>query len=240
MADQLMMRGFWGPRQESTEGLTERLSAFCGRLGELFPGGANEWLDAQEVAAPLATPDGARAFVEQRFAKLTEGEAELGVVLVASAEYADGTKLTFNASAGGFSELRTLKNNVVLKVDLPSGASAQDRVLIARECFAVLLREWEPDWADVTSHELWDAIRGTVQVKSRAPRAGFVTYLSSGRKVGVPADIAAQSVETSSGGILIGSVTDNEFLTPAQVADIDNALRPTPAFEPVPTDRSRL
>ncbi|MCX5186793.1 Imm52 family immunity protein [Streptomyces sp. NPDC059837] len=240
MADQLMMRGFWGPRQESAEGLAERLSAFCGRLGELFPGGAKEWLDAQEVAAPLASPDGARAFVEQRFAKLSEGEAELGVVLVASAEYADGTKLTFNASVGGFSELRTLKNNVVLKVDLPSGASAQDCVLIARECFAVLLREWEPDWADVTSHELWDAIRGTVQVKSRTPRAGFVTYLSSGRKVGVPAGIAAQSVETSGGGILIGSVTDKEFLTPAQVADIDNALRPTPAFEPVPTDRSRL
>jgi hypothetical protein len=240
MTDQLMMRGFWGPRRETAEGLAERLSAFCGRLGELFPGGTTQWLDAQEVGFPLASPDAARAFVEQRFAKLSEAEAELGVVLVASAAQANGAKLTFNASAGGFSELRTLKNNVVLKVDPPSDVKVRDCVTIARQCCSVLVQEWEPDWADLTSHELWDAVRGTVQVKSRAPRAGFVTYLSSGRKAGVPADIAAQAVETSDGGILIGGVTDKEFLTPTQVADIDDALRPTPAFEPVPTDRSRL
>jgi hypothetical protein len=240
MTDQLMMRGFWGPRRETAEGLAERLSAFCGRLAELFPGGTTQWLDAQEVGFPLASPDAARAFVEQRFAKLSEAEAELGVVLVASAAQANGAKLTFNASAGGFSELRTLKNNVVLKVDPPSDVKVRDRVTIARQCFSVLVQEWEPDWADLTSHELWDAVRGTVQVKSRAPRAGFLTYLSAGRKAGLPVELMAQSVETSDGGILIGGTAENEFIAPPQVADIDNVLRPTPAFEPVPTDRSRL
>lgn len=240
MTDQLMMRGFWGPRREKAEDLAERLSAFCGRLGELFSGGATEWLDAQEVGFPLASPDAAREFVQQRFAKLPDAEAELGVVLVASAMQTNGAKLTFNASAGGFSELRTLKNNVVLKVDLPSGGMARDHVEIARQCFSILVQEWEPDWADLTSHELWDAVRGTVQVKSRAPRAGFLTYLSAGRKAGVPVELMSKSVETSDGGILIGGAVEHEFLAPARIADIDNVLRPTPAFEPVPTDRSRL
>ncbi|MBJ6640410.1 hypothetical protein H4K36_25725 [Streptomyces sp. DHE7-1] len=240
MAEQLMMRGFWGPRQEKSDDLAERLSAFCRRLGELIPGGIVHWLDAQDAAVALASQEGARAFVGQRFAGLADDEGRLGVVLVASAEGAGGMKLTFSASAGGYSELRTLKNNAVLKIDVPSGVTAQAHAELARECFAVLVEEWEPDWADLTSHDLWDAIRDKVQVKSRTPRAGFVTYLSSGRREGVPADIVAPSVATADGGILIGAGTGSEFIGQDRVAQIDNALRSTPAFEPVPTDRSRL
>lgn len=240
MAHQLMMRGFWGPRPEGEEGVTERLSAFCKRLGDLFPGEMAEWLDASEIGVRLEDVDEARAFVQQCFSKLSDTETELGVVLVASASPANGVKLTFNAIAGGFSQLATLKNNIVLKLDLPPGIAEHDRVTIARNCFDVLLEEWEPDWGDLTSRVLWDAIRSAVQIKSRTPRAGYVTYLSAGRKAEIPTELMPQSTETADGGILIGDTADGSFLPPARIADIDNSLRATPAFEPLPTDRSRL
>ncbi|WP_327366658.1 Imm52 family immunity protein [Streptomyces sp. NBC_01217] len=233
-----VVRGFWGPREESAKALARRWKLTLDALAELLQvGGSGEaWTWRQIHSSGPATdllPDEDSLLAALRAARDADGWSDrvgFGLRLVLAA--GPGWKIEVSGNAGGVSEF--LLQSMVIGVRSPDTAEIPDAQLLA-----AVAEAWEPDFGDVTDDDVLDALEGDAGFVVGEPCVGWIGYLSRGRAALLPEGLTAGRTELGAGGVLL-------VIAPyGQVDDVRRAhllLRDAGALRPLPCpmDRSAL
>jgi hypothetical protein len=230
--DELIIRGFWGPRQESPETIADKLVAFIARLDGVL-GESITWTSHRLPGESLADQTVARQVVTAAFAENIDAP-HLGI----SQSY-DGkaTKFEFvsiGMVVGGHSDVKNVKNSIVLKI---RGAGVER---FGAAVLRVIVSEWDPDWGDVTTMPFMKELTGVQPRGKPIPKMGLMTYLSEGRAQALPGGLEKHLQKLDNGGVLIGSGENDDFLTVAKATEFAKVLKLSAAFAETPTTRSKL
>jgi hypothetical protein len=233
-----MVRGFWGPREESPQELALRWKATLDRLAELLgaahakPG--ESWMriagDGPAVAFPTDGPSVLAALRAEQAGDDWSDRTGVGPFLVRVGD--EGWKLELSGRTGGVSE--HLLQALFLVVESPEGAEVPEPELLT-----ALAEFWEPDYGDVSDDATRKVLRERAGAKAAEPGVGSLGYLSPARAALVPDDLKAVRTPLRTGGVLldIAPPGDHEAVLAAYLR-----LRAAGALQPLPRpmDRSRL
>ncbi|MFJ3983401.1 Imm52 family immunity protein [Streptomyces fungicidicus] len=222
-----VVRGFWGPRQESAEQLAARWSTMLDRFTRLLPETTGTW----RTVPASGTGETLRP----------DEESLLGALLAAQAaddwSAADGTSLRLLADgaapgwkvevsglAGGTPEY--LLQSLVATIVSPDGADLPDAGLLA-----AVAESWQPDYGDVSDRAVTAALKKEAGFRIGTPSVGWVGYLSAGRVARTPADSFPEREELRTGGVLLTLASPGDTVT---VVDAYRTLKGSGALDPLP------
>ncbi|MGP3984229.1 hypothetical protein [Streptomyces sp. KR80] len=234
-----VVRGFWGPREESVEALAGRWKLTLDRLVGLLPAsvpgsGAGEvWTWRHIHASGPATdlrPDEASLLVALRAAQAADDWSAVtgtGLRLVTAGE--PGWEVEVSGLAGGTPEF--LLQSMVIAINSPDDAEIPDLELLT-----VAADVWEPDFGDVSNDDVLDALEDDADFAVGDPSVGWVGYLSAGRAALLPEGMTAARKELRGGGVLldIAAHGDTEGVVQAYLR-----LREAGALQPLPRPMDR-
>ncbi len=230
MDEPLIARGFWGPRQEMPDRVADRLLAFLAGLGEVV-GESIRWLSPESPGQSLAVPEVARRVIADAFGANTDAP-HLGINQVYDGSGQRVGKFRISMGVGRYSDSPNAHNSFVVRW---AGAEALADPILRR-----VVTAWDPDWGNVTSRSLRDALSGLQPAGKPGPDIGYLTYLSEGRAQALPGGLDQQVTKLDEDGVIIGSAESGDLLPVEKLAELAKALRPSPAFAPTPTSRSKF
>ncbi|CAL9452063.1 hypothetical protein [Streptomyces pilosus] len=237
-----VVRGFWGPRQESAEELAARWSTTLERFAALLPEAAagraagaraaGQWRTAP-ASGPAVTlrPEAAPLLDALRTAREADPWAAANgtsLRLLADAP-APGWKVEIAALAGGTPD--SLPQSLVATITSPDGAAPPDAALLT-----AVAEVWDPDHGDVGDRTVTAALKQEAGFKVGTPSVGWIGYLSAGRAARVPADLRAERAELPTGGLLLTLAPPGDT---AAVVEAYETLRKSGALEPLPRPMNR-
>lgn len=238
---EIAVRGFWGPRKEPVARYAERWLALLRRLEQIAPEVFGGWMSAQDensVSLDLSP----QALTEYIAAQTPEDYAdlELGHRFAFKCRSANGILVGGSASVGIDPAVPGMNNRFILS--LGKGGSDRARVTwpLTGQVLQALAEEWEPDWGDAGTYELWELLAEESDIDNTSPRAGYVTYLSPGRRKLAPDGLPGRTVVTEGGGLLIDLFDGPRPPEDRQVVELDRVLRTAGALAAVPADRPCL
>ncbi|MFD3653189.1 Imm52 family immunity protein [Streptomyces sp. NPDC058620] len=234
---QRVVRGFWGPRQESAEALARRWKQTLDRLAGLLPeacsgaGKEGAWRNVPGSGAATALrPDEESLLDAVRAAQAADGWSDrTGSSMQFVAAGGPGWKVDVSGRAGGTSEY--LLQTVVIGIRPPDGAEVPDAALLA-----AVAEVWEADFGGVSSDDVLDALEDDGGFAPDEPSVGWIGYLSSGRAAVLPDDITGARKEVGSQGVLL------DIAGPGDVREVLRAnlrLREAGALQPLPRPMDR-
>lgn len=230
MDEPLIARGFWGPRQETPDRVADRLLAFLAGLDEVV-GESVRWSSPESSGQSLADPDNARRVIADAFRANTDAP-HLGINQAYDGSGQRFRKFRISMGVGRYSETPNAHNSFVVRW---VGAEALADPILRR-----VVTAWDPDWGNVTSRSLRDALAGLQPAGKPGPDIGYLNYLSEGRAQALTGGLDQQVVELDEGGVIIGSGGSGDLLPVEQTAELAEVLRLSPAFAPTPTTRSKF
>ncbi|GAB3766928.1 hypothetical protein [Microlunatus parietis] len=231
----LIVRGFWGPRPESAERITDRLLAFLALLDEVGDERLG-WTSHRLPGASLAEPENARRVIDDAFRRNTDAP-HLGITQTFEACGHGIEQLSITMSVGGYSDSPKVRNGIVVTWQRDDAAAPAGSIL----CHLVSV--WEPDWAAVTSRSLLRELADVQPVGTPTPKLGYLSYLSAARAVALPDEFGPHLARLEDGGVMINSGEGAGFLPVETIRELAGMLNDHPAARPVPdrprrTDRS--
>lgn len=230
--EELIARGFWGPRQETAEQVADELGAFIAGLDEVL-GEKISWVSPLLPGKPLEERDNALQAISEAFRE-NKDAPHLGI----SQSYrARGTRINTAAITlvvGGYSESAKVRNSFVVKWRGADIATLADPILRS------LVSAWDPDWAAVTSRSFTDALAEVQPVGKPGPKLGYLNYLSEARAQALPGGLDKHLTKLDNGGVVIGSGEGDGFLSVDKATEFAKVLRLSAAFSPTPTTRSKF
>ena len=230
--EELIARGFWGPRQESAEQVADELVSFIAGLDEVL-GEKISWASPALPGKALEERDNALQAISGAFRENTDAPH----VGISQSYRARGKRIDTAAITmivGGYSESAKVRNSFVVKW---RGA---DIAILAAPILRRLVSAWDPDWAAVTSRSFTDALAEVQPVGRPGPKLGYLSYLSEGRAQALPGGMDKHLTKLDNGGIVIGSGEGDGFLSVDKATEFAKVLRLSAAFSPTPTTRSRF
>ncbi|MEU6134428.1 Imm52 family immunity protein [Nocardioides sp. NPDC047086] len=231
MDEELIARGFWGPRQETPEQVADELSAFIAGLDEVF-GEKISWSSPAMPGKSLDDRDNALKAISDAFRENTDAP-NLGISQAYRGR-GDRIMVAITLVVGGYTESARVRNSIVVKWRGADVAKFADRVL------RQLAAAWDPDWAAVTSRSLNEALAEVQPAGKPGPKLGYLNYLSEGRAKALPGGMDKHLERLDNGGVVIGSGEGDGFLPVEKIIEFAKVLRLSAAFSPTPTDRSKL
>lgn len=161
---------------------------------------------------------------------------ELGFTVGAWNRRQNAQSVSFTSSCGGSSD--AVLNNAFLGLQAATEEDVHRWARLGGELLTALATAWQPDWGYFVS----DPVRNQQEREDpRSPVAGYVTYLSPGRRAALPRDVGARVGVTPDGGALISLVEpDGRLPGPQTVLRMAKALTRSGAFAPTPEDRPVL
>ncbi|NIK54864.1 Imm52 family immunity protein [Kribbella shirazensis] len=231
MDDQLIARGFWGPRQESADRVADKLVAFLAALDEVV-GESLPWSSHHLPGKLLAEPVNALQVISDAFRENTDAP-QLGINQVYEAHGARVGKVRISMTVGGHSDSPRLHNTFLVKWRDAEEDALADPIL--RQLVSV----WDPDWAAVTSRSLMEAMAQVQPRGTPGPKVGYLTYLSEGRAQVLPDGLEKHVLRLENGGVVIGS-EGGGFLSEDKVGEFARDLKSSAAFGATPTSRSKF
>lgn len=233
-----VVRGFWGPRQESAEELAARwsttLERFAALLPEAVPGGrtAGQWrtAPASGPAGTLRTDEAALLSALRTAREADPWAAANGTSLrLLAGDPAPGWKVEIAGLAGGTPD--SLLQSLVATITAPDGAVLPDAALLT-----AVAQAWDPDFGDVGDRTVTAALKSEAGFKVGTPSIGWTGYLSAGRAARVPADLRAERSELPTGGLLLTIASPGDT---SAVVGAYETLRKSGALEPLPRPMNR-
>ncbi|MFB6720682.1 hypothetical protein ACFCV3_10995 [Kribbella sp. NPDC056345] len=225
MDEPLIARGFWGPRQETPDRVADRLLAFLAGLDEVV-GESVRWSSPESAGQSLAEPENARRVIADAFRANTDAP-HLGINQAYDGSGQRVRKFRISMGVGRYSESPNAHNSFVVRWVGPE--------TLADPILRRVVTAWDPDWGNVTSRSLRDALAGLQPAAQ--PDVGYPNYLSEGRAQALPGSLEQQVVKLDEGGVIIGSGDSGDLLSLEKTAEL---LGPSPAFAPTPTSRSKF
>ena len=240
MIETWQLAGFWGPRDESAESCAERWLTFFRDLEALGSDLLRGWgprADSLSAAMKELVLEHEVLSNEVRAGAMERlDENAPGFIFGAwnRREGVDG--VAFSAICGQGSSV--LLNNAHLRVHTGSAADRATWALLASDMLRLLVEAWDPDWGFYVAGSL----RNQQSEKSdRSPVAGYLTYLSSGRRAVLPSNVSGKVTVTPEGGVLVSLIEpDGNLRKPKDVLRLEKTLTKSGCFAPTPTDRPTL
>ncbi|GII26490.1 Imm52 family immunity protein [Planosporangium mesophilum] len=232
---ELLVQVVWGPRAETAAECAGRWLDTQQRLAAADPDLLGRWVkfefDDELIETELTTSEQLTEIV----ADGRHDNPELGFGFSASnGRQGEAGDTFFKATAGSVTSNKNLSNVAYLEVNPLPAEDEPHWLAIAEPMLLALVAAWEPDYGVVTR----DAVARAQETAPRQPNAGYLTYLSAGRRAAVPAGLPGAVRELPDGGVLLSAIRPGgELPGPEEVAAIGAALREAGAFVPVPTDR---
>ncbi|WP_350279746.1 Imm52 family immunity protein [Kribbella sp. HUAS MG21] len=230
MDEPLIARGFWGPRQETPDRIADRLLGFLAGLDEVV-GESVRWSSPELPGESLTEPGNARRVIADAFLANTDAP-HLGINQAFDGSGQRVRKFRISMGVGRYSEAPNAHNSFVVRW---AGAEALAEPILRR-----LVAAWDPDWGNVTSRSLRDALGGPQGAGTPGPDVGYLNYLSEGRAQALPGDLDQQVAKLDEGGVVIGPDESDDLLSVEKAAALAEVLRPSAAFAPTPTARSKF
>ncbi|MFF9345777.1 hypothetical protein [Streptomyces sp. NPDC014734] len=232
-----VVRVFWGPRPEPVETLAGRWKRTLDGITGLLPGaaspgeGTGTWRQVRGSGPETELPADEGALLGAlRVAQAAEDWSDLtGTALRLERADEPGRRTEISGLAGGAPEF--LLQSFVVTLHAPDGVEVPEAELLA-----VLAREWEPDFGDVSDDDVLDALEDDAGYSVGDPVVGRFGYLSPARAALVPEGLGTAREELPGGGVLL-SLAD-----PGAGADVVAAyerLRDAGALEPLPRPMDR-
>ncbi|MFB7913035.1 hypothetical protein [Streptomyces sp. NPDC056061] len=233
-----VVRAFWGPRPESVETLAGRWKRTLDGITGLLPApaspggaGAGTWRQAHGTGPETELPADEGALLGAlRVARTAEDWSDLtGTALRLDRTGEAGWRTETSGLAGGSPEF--LLQSFVVTLHAPDGADVPEAELLA-----LLAREWEPDFGDVSDDDVLDALEDDAGYSVGDPVVGRVGYLSPARAALLPEDLKAAREELTGGGVLLRVAAAGAS---ADVVAAYEQLRDAGALEPLPRPMDR-
>lgn len=231
-SDELIARGFWGPRQESPDQIADKLVAFFAALDDVV-GETLRWSSSHLAGGLIAEPANALQAISEAFRRNTDAPY-LGVTQAYDARGERIEDLSITMSVGGYSETSNVRNAFVLKW------RGEDATAFAAPVLRQLVSVWDPDWAVVAPRPFMRALSEVQPVGTPEPKIGCLTYLSAGRGQALLGDMDKHLEKLDNGGVVIGSGEGDGLLSLDKATELARMLRLSAAFSPTPTSRSKL
>ncbi|MFF9484424.1 Imm52 family immunity protein [Streptomyces sp. NPDC014676] len=228
-----VVRGFWGPRQESAEELAARWSTMLDRFARLLPQVTGTWRTAPASGpAEVLQPDEPSLLAALRTARTTDDwSAANGTSLRLLAENTTpGWKVEIAALAGGTPEY--LLQSLVATIVSPDEAPDLPDV----ELLAAVAESWVPDYGDVSDRAVTSALKKEAGFRIGTPSVGWAAYLSAGRAARAPLTSLPDSRTLPTGGVLLTIAPPGDTAT---VVKAYRALRESGALDPLPHPMTR-
>lgn len=231
-----VVRGFWGPRQESAEELAARWSTTVERFAVLLPEavGHAEWtwrtVPAAGAGETVGTDEASLLGALRTAREADPWAAANGTSLrLLATGLADGWKVELAALAGAAPD--SLLQSLVATITAPDGASFPGAALLT-----VVAEAWQPDYGDVSDRAVTAALKKEAGFRVGTPSVGWVGYLSKGRAARIPVGLAAERVELPTEGVLLNIASPGDT---AAVVEAYEALEKSGALEPLPRPMKR-
>ncbi|MER7925176.1 hypothetical protein ABTY96_18915 [Streptomyces sp. NPDC096057] len=231
-----LVRGFWGPREESVEELAGRWKATLDQVTRLLPQAAlpAEWTVVRapgtaSPAEPVPSDEGALRTALQEARAADDWSKGTGTALRLTATGAPGWTVEVSGLAGGDSEF--LLQSLVIGIRSPGDAE-----LPGTQLLAAVAEFWHPDFGDVTDDDVLDALEDEAEYGVGDPCVGRAGYLSPARAELVPDDLAAPRTAVPGAGVVLDIATEGDVDT---VVHAFERLRDTGALRPLPRPMDR-
>lgn len=232
MDDELIARGFWGPRPESPEAVADALLAFLAVLDDTV-GERLRWSSYALPDRSITEPGIAVELITDAFRKNTDAP-HLGIHQTYDAHGTRVGEAEISMAVGGWSDSPRFHNAFLVTWRGAEPAALADPILRR------LVATWDPDWAAVTSDPLMCAL-DDLQPRGRpGPKVGYLTYLSEGRARAMPADRAGHLQRLENGGGVLGASEGDGLLPEDELRDLVTDRRLEAALGPTPTTRSKF
>ncbi|WP_418958481.1 hypothetical protein [Streptomyces tritici] len=228
MTRRLLVRAFWGPREESVEELAGRWRRTVDALGALLPEAADgvTWRQGSPAGHAVELRSDAAGFAAELRAAREAGE-RTDAVLRLVAEARDGWELDVTGAGGA------RWSSVVVSVTSPDDAEVPEAELLGAVADA-----WAPDHGDVGDHDVFDALE-KAGFADGEPSLGWIGYLSPGRAALLPAGFDARGLLRRDGGQVLTFAPRDDT---GAVVRANLLLRDAGVLQPLPRpmDRPRL
>ncbi|WP_406862443.1 Imm52 family immunity protein [Streptomyces sp. HUAS MG47] len=232
----VVVRAFWGPREETVEELAARWALTLERVTRLLPPQGDGW-SLRRVgasgAAAVVTPDEESLAAALRAVQAADDwSSTSGTDLRVLAEDGTGRTLELGGRAGAASEF-------VLMAMLLTVRTPGDEELPGTELLAGLAEAWAPDFGGVVDDDVLDTLEDDGDFAPSDPAIGWAGYLSPARAALVPRDFPAGTDPLPTGGTLLDVAAPDDT---AAVLRANLLLRDAGALQPLPRpmDRPRL
>ncbi|MEV6545573.1 hypothetical protein [Streptomyces sp. NPDC051665] len=231
-----LVRGFWGPREESVEELAGRWKATLDQVTRLLPHATlpAEWTvvrapGSASPAAPVPSDEGGLRAALQEARAADDWAKGTGTALRLTATGAPGWTVEVSGLAGGDSEF--LFQSLVIGIRSPA-----DTELPGTRLLAAVAEFWQPDFGDVTDDDVLDALEDEAEYGVGEPCVGRAGYLSPARAELVPDDLAAPRTAVPGAGVVLDIAAEGDVDT---VVRAFKRLREAGALRPLPRPMDR-
>ena len=198
-----VVRGFWGPREESVEAVARRWKLTLDQLAGLLPRGrlgcgrGRGGRSTRPGPPPISCTDEESLLAALHAVQEADGwsaRVGSGLQLVLAGE--PDWKIEVSGTGGGTSEF--LLQSMVIGIKSPDTAEIPDAELLT-----AVAEVWEPDFGDVTDDDVLDALEDDAGFAVGEPCVGWVGYLSPARAALLPDGMTAARKELRGGGVLL-------------------------------------
>ncbi|MFG2376992.1 hypothetical protein ACGFY9_36700 [Streptomyces sp. NPDC048504] len=226
-----LVRGFWGPREESVEELAGRWKATLDQVTRLLPHAAlpAEWMVVSTPASSVPSDEGSLRAALQEARAADDWAKGTGTALRLTATGAPGWTVEVSGLAGGDSGF--LLQSLVIGIHSP-----EDTELPGTQLLAAVAEFWQPDFGDVTDDDVLDALEDEAEYGVGEPCVGRAGYLSPARAELVPDDLTAPRTAVPGAGVVLDIAADGEVDTVVRAFE---RLRETGALRPLPRPMDR-
>ncbi|MFF5298614.1 hypothetical protein ACFY5F_04570 [Streptomyces sp. NPDC013161] len=226
-----LVRGFWGPREESVEELAGRWKATLDQVTRLLPHAAlpAEWTVVSAPASSVPSDESALRAALQEARAADDWSKGTGTALRLTATGAPGLTVEVSGLAGGDSGF--LLQSLVIGIRSP-----EDIELPGTQLLAAVAEFWQPDFGDVTDDDVLDALEDEAEYGVGDPCVGRAGYLSPARAELVPDDLTAPRTAVPGAGVVLDLATEGDVDTVVRAFE---RLRETGALRPLPRPMDR-
>lgn len=226
-----LVRGFWGPREETVEELAGRWKATLDQVTRLLPQAAlpAEWTVVSAPGSPVPSDESSLRAALQEARAADDWAKGTGTALRLTATGAPDWTVEVSGLAGGDSEF--LLQSLVIGIRSP-----EDAELPGTQLLAAVAGFWQPDFGDVTDDDVLDALEDEAEYGVGDPCVGRAGYLSPARAELVPDDLTASRTPVPGAGVVLDIATEGDTGTVVRAFE---RLRETGALRPLPRPMDR-
>ena len=236
VTDRILVRGFWGARQEDIDHLGDKWYDFFQLMSESIERPGDCWTSPDfgtvDVTSVIAVSNWVRQSISESIVADTPTlQFSLGLTGLDSKE-----SVSIAARVGYAGNARKLLNAVVVTVDYTEPLVEMPRNLA--RLVEALAGIWQPDWAEASDRELRAMLGDMRPASVRCPRVGYVTYLSGGR-AGAIADLSNTVLSRSfERGLILEFPPGERSDVRRLVMELDGELARSSALEELPVGLS--
>jgi hypothetical protein len=237
----LLLAFYWGPRREASRYCAQRLSASIVAMRSLEPEALAQWFTTgrtRQDVRPLETD----ASSLSSYLEATDGNGlgfHFNIVSLPGGSLESEQYVRLSGHVGSYENIAgTVANALVLEIQGETGEQERRWLRLAPELAIALAESWQPDWGYAGP----GALRRQQEASGfSGPFAGYLTYLSPGRRALLTDPMPGATHVTRDGGLMISLIGGTgEPPLAEEVERLAVVLRTSGAFVPTPTTSATL